>query len=68
MFGKICQWNPLQYSSLENPMNREAWWPNVCIVTVRHDWSDLAYTQASETIQDRGFLFKKVFKLRIKFL
>ena len=29
--------NPLQYSCLENPMDRVAWW-----TTVQHDWSDLA--------------------------
>ena len=25
--------NPLQYSCLENPMDREAWWATVCEVT-----------------------------------
>ena len=25
--------NPLQYSSLENPMDRQAWWAMVCRVT-----------------------------------
>ena len=25
--------NPLQYSCLENPMDREAWWASVCGVT-----------------------------------
>ena len=29
--------NPLQYSCLENPMDRGAWWHRV-----GHDWSDLA--------------------------
>ena len=29
--------NPLQYSRLENPMNREAWWATVHGVTNRHD-------------------------------
>ena len=30
--------NPLQYSCLENPMDREAWWATVYEVTrVRHD-------------------------------
>ena len=29
--------NPLQYSCLENPMGRRAWW-----ATVGHDWSGLA--------------------------
>ena len=30
--------NPLQYSCLGNPMNREAWWATVCgIARVRHN-------------------------------
>ena len=30
--------NPLQYSCLENPMNRGAWWATVCgVARVRHD-------------------------------
>ena len=29
--------NPLQYSCLENPMDREAWWAAVHGVTNRHD-------------------------------
>ena len=32
--------NPLQYSCLENPMDREAWQ----LQRVRHDWSDLVCT------------------------
>ena len=36
--------NPLQYSCLENPMDRGAWWATVYGVTrVRHDWSDLVH-------------------------
>ena len=36
--------NPLQYSCLENPMDRGAWWATpTCSQRVRHDWSDLAY-------------------------
>ena len=38
--------NPLQYSCLENPMDRGAWWATV--QRVGHDWSDLAYTQVTE--------------------
>ena len=35
--------NSLQYSCLENPMDRGAWWAIVHTVTrVEHDWSDLA--------------------------
>ena len=31
--------NPLQYSCLENPMDRGAWWATVHGVTKRHDGS-----------------------------
>ena len=34
--------NPLQYSCLENPMDRGAWQTTVHGVAKRHDWSDLA--------------------------
>ena len=38
--------NPLQYSCLENPMDREAWWATVICHTIiqkdTHDGSDLA--------------------------
>ena len=35
--------NPLQYSCLENPMDRGAWWVTVHgIERIRYDWSDLA--------------------------
>ena len=34
--------NPLQYSSLENPMDRGAWWAMVHRVTKRPDRSNLA--------------------------
>ena len=30
--------NPLQYSSLENPMGRGAWWATVHGVTERHNY------------------------------
>ena len=32
--------NLLQYSCLENPMDRDAWWATVRGITVRRDWSD----------------------------
>ena len=36
--------NPLQYSCLENPMDREAWWATVHGVTkIRHNW--VTFTQ-----------------------
>ena len=38
-------WQPIQYSCLENPVGREAWWATVHrLHRFRHDWSDLALT------------------------
>ena len=31
--------NPLQYSCLENPMDRGAWWATVCGVTKSQTWT-----------------------------
>ena len=42
--------NPLQYSCLENPMDRGAWWATVHGVTKRHHWSDLAHTHVTDYI------------------
>ena len=46
--GKITwrrAWQPLQYSCLENPMDRGVWQAIVhSIKRVQHDWSDLAHT------------------------
>ena len=37
--------NPLQYSWLENPMDRGAWWATAhSIERVGHNWSDLVHT------------------------
>ena len=36
--------NPLQYSCLENPIDRGTWRTTVHEVTVGQDWSDLAHT------------------------
>ena len=36
--------NPLQYSCLQNPMNREAWWASVHGVTVAHNWVTNTHT------------------------
>ena len=37
--------NPLQYSCLKNPMDREAWQAMVhWVARAGHDWSDLAHT------------------------
>ena len=39
--------NPLQYSCLGNPKNRQAWWAiELGSRRVGHDWSDLAHTHA----------------------
>ena len=39
--------NPLQYSCLENPRDRGAWWlPSMGSHRVGHDWSDLAVAAA----------------------
>ena len=38
--------NPLQYSCLENPLDRGAWQATVHAVPVRQDWSHLACTHA----------------------
>ena len=41
--------NPLQYSCLENSVDRGAWWAAVHVGhRVRHDWSDLACMHALE--------------------
>ena len=40
--------NPLQYSCLENPRDREAWWVlSMGSHRVGHDWSDLAAATAA---------------------
>ena len=39
--------NPLQYSCLENPMDREAWWATVCRVTKNWTWLKQLGTQLS---------------------
>ena len=42
--------NPLQYSCLENPMDRGAWWPTVHGVTKRQTWLTEWLTQYLEWI------------------
>ena len=37
--------NPLQYSCLENLMDREAWCESIALQRVRHIWSDLVHLQ-----------------------
>ena len=34
--------NPLQYSCLEDPMDRGAWWATSCMVVKSHNRGDLA--------------------------
>jgi len=38
--------NPLQYSCLENPMDREAWWATMGSQRIGQDWSDFARMHA----------------------
>ena len=40
---------PLQYSCLENPMHRGAWWAAVYGVTVRHDWAQHSTSKSNQT-------------------
>ena len=37
--------NPLQYSCLENPMDRGAWWAIVHRLAVRHNWSNWTHAR-----------------------
>ena len=48
--------NPLQYSCLENPMDRRVWHATVCRITQRqiHDWRDLARTKLMITDSCKG--------------
>ena len=57
--------NPLQYSCLENPMDRGAWWATVHEVTsVRHDWATKQlHTEGS--CQDTNSKFKTEFSHRL---
>ena len=52
-FSRRGHGNPLQYSCLENPMDRGTWQATVYKATglqrVGHDWSDLAHTQGIST-------------------
>ena len=41
---RVGNGNPLQYSCLENPRDRGAWW---AVHRVRHDWSDSAAAAAA---------------------
>ena len=56
--------NPLQYSFLENSLDRGAWWATVHgVARVRHDWSDLAHISVNAQIlyvytSIQGFVLK----------
>ena len=60
--------NPLQYSCLENPMDRGAWQAtdHGDRKRVRHDWSDLACMHACCLTQCSLFCFLKFPKLKNK--
>ena len=48
--------NPLQYSCLENPIDRGVWWATVHrVAKSQDDWSNLAYTHA---LQIKKFMAK----------
>ena len=48
--------NPLQYSCLENPMDRGAWQATVHGVTVGHDWvTSLSFTYAERYFMSKHF-------------
>ena len=43
--NNACQWHPLQYSCLENPMNGGAWWAAVHgVVKSRTHLSDFTFS------------------------
>lgn len=55
--------NPLQYSCLQNPMNRGPWWAAIYGVDkVRHDWSDLAAAAATHASK----LMLKILQARLQ--
>ena len=49
--------DPLQYSCLENPMDRGSWWATVHEVRVRHDWVTNTHTH-THIMLSNSFLFK----------
>ena len=45
--------NPLQYSCLENPMDRGPWWvQSIELQRVGHDWRDLACTHIQSNLHN----------------
>ena len=53
--------NPVQYSCLENPMDRGAWWATVHrVLKVRHNWSDLAQHSTQGPYNDNEYVIIKM--------
>ena len=49
--------NPLQYSCLENSMDRGAWWVTVHgVARVRHNWSNLVHRTCPCSVSSRASL------------
>ena len=42
--------NPLQYSCLENPMGRGAWWATVCGAANKSDTTEHAHTRSTQNL------------------
>ena len=53
--------NPLQYSSLENPMDRGAWWATVQRVTKSQTWWKLQYTHTQYLLKEKSGVRATVF-------
>ena len=55
MIFEVGNGNPLQYSCLENPMDREVWWATVCHgVTKELDMTKQLSTLAQMTLKISG--------------
>ena len=59
--------NPLQYSCLENPIDRGAWWAGPWSQRVRHDWSNLACMHAYFTLTTENLVSKLRSAVTIKY-
>ena len=58
--------NPLQYSCLENPMDRGAWQAMVHRVKKRYDWSDLAHNALCKfSASHLCIFFKKISQVNL---
>ena len=61
--------NPLQYSCLDNPVYRGAWWAAVYVIAQRHNWSNLAAAAAAAATHSlstfRGHYLMHVSYLRV---